>query len=114
MNQILLIGNAGRDAEFKQSKSGSPFTSFNLATSENYKNKAGDWVSDTTWHKIKIIGRNAERAASTIKKGDKILIEGKLESYEKEGVLYLEIKSFSFQKLNKEKESSGSPIDPWR
>ena len=119
MNNILLVGNAGKNAEFKQSRNGSPFASFTLATNDNYQNKIGEWVKDTTWHKIKIIGRSAERASSTIKKGDKILIQGKIESYENDGVTFLEIKSFSFQKLNKDRElqigsSTGSTLDPWR
>jgi len=117
MNTILLIGNAGKDAEFKQARTGSPYTSFTLATNERYKDKAGEWKDDTTWHKIRIIGRSAERAASTIKKGDSILIEGSISSYESEGKTYLEIKSFSFQKLNREIQigsTTGSPVDPWR
>lgn len=119
MNNIILIGNVGQDAQFRQARSGSPFTSFNLATNENYQNKSGEWLSETTWHKIKIIGRNAERASSTIKKGDKVLIQGKIETYEKDGVTFLEIKAFTFQKLNKDKEleigsATGSKLDPWR
>ena len=100
MNKILLVGHVGRDAEFRTSTS-NPYCILALATNENYQDKFGQWKSETDWHRVKIIGRNAERAAATIKKGDMIMIEGKIESYQHENKTIIEVKAFNFKNFSK-------------
>jgi len=79
LNEVTLIGNAGRDAE---SVGDYQFINLSLATSESYKDNLGEWKSSTEWHNIKFSGYTYEKAKN-IKKGDKLFIKGKIRTYEK-------------------------------
>ena len=80
LNKVMLIGNLGADPEIKYSQSGTPFANFRLATSENRKNSEGEWESKTEWHKVVMIGRQAEVCKDYLHKGSKIFIEGRLQT----------------------------------
>jgi single-strand DNA-binding protein len=51
---------------------------FTLATDENYKNKEGEWVKNTTWHRISLWNKDADKAAAELKKGMRIALTGKI------------------------------------
>jgi single-strand DNA-binding protein len=51
-----------------------------IATNESYKNEKGEKVTDTQWHNIVFWGVQATMAESYLKKGDAVIIEGKLAS----------------------------------
>lgn len=88
-NFVELIGNTGATPEIKTFDSGKKVASFNLATSEYYKNEQGEKIEKTQWHTVKAWGKLAELIEKHVQKGDSLLIEGKLqhEQYEdKEGV----------------------------
>ncbi len=78
INKVILIGNAGKDAEIRRLESGNVVGKFSLATSENYKDKAGEWQQRTEWHDIVVWGQSAERAEKTITKGVQVYVDGKL------------------------------------
>lgn len=84
MNQVYLVGNAGADAEVK-SVNGKTLTKLRLATTERYKS-GGEDKKETTWHAITCWGDTGE-AASQIKKGDRVIVTGKISvrEYEKDG-----------------------------
>jgi single-strand DNA-binding protein len=87
MNKVILLGWCGNDPEiktFNQSK----VAKFSLATNEYYKNKAGEKVTETTWHNLVYWGKSADLIESYVHKGDSILVEGKIavRQYEKAGV----------------------------
>lgn len=87
MNQIILKGNTGQDPEVKVFDWGK-VAKFSLATSEGYTNKQGEKVTETDWHNIVFRGKQAETIEKYVKKGDQLLITGKVKyrSYEdKEG-----------------------------
>lgn len=88
MNKVILIGNVGQDPELRTIPSGAQVCTISVATSENYKNKNGEWVESTEWHKVVLWDYLAERAAKSLKKGSKVCIEGKnrTRKYEKDGV----------------------------
>lgn len=87
MNKVILIGNVGKDPEIKAVGT-SKVANFSLATTENYKNKNGEKVTNTEWHNIVIWGKLADVVESYVKKGAKLVLEGKIttRSYEVEGV----------------------------
>lgn len=87
-NKVILIGNLGKDPETKKFDN-NQVTNFSLATSETYKDKSGNKVTNTEWHSIVLWGKLSEIAESYVKKGDKVCIEGKIktETYEHEGVM---------------------------
>ncbi len=78
VNKVILIGNLGKDPEVRRLESGVAVATFSMATSENYKDKSGEWQSTTEWHNIVVWRNMAERAESQLKKGSMIYIEGKL------------------------------------
>ncbi len=80
VNKVILVGNLGKDPEVKYTPSGVPVAKFSLATSERYKDKAGEWQERTEWHNIIAWQRLAEIVGEYVKKGSKLYIEGKLQT----------------------------------
>lgn len=78
LNRVLLIGNLGKDPETTTLENGVTVAKFSIATNENYKDKDGEWQTLTEWHEIVCWRSLAERAASQLKKGMPVYIEGKL------------------------------------
>jgi len=78
VNKVILIGNTGKDPEVRHLESGVAVASFSLATTETYKNKSGEKVSNTEWHNIVLWRGLAEIAEKYIKKGTQLYIEGKI------------------------------------
>ena len=89
VNKAILLGNLGKDPEIRKLDYGRAVANFSIATSESYKNKAGEKVTNTEWHNIVLWSPLAEIAENYLKKGSQVYIEGKISnrSYEdKEGV----------------------------
>ena len=78
VNKVILVGNLGKDPEVKYLDSGIAVANFSLATTENYKNKEGERVSQTEWHNIVLWRGLAEVAEKYLKKGSSIYIEGRI------------------------------------
>tara|TARA_B100000945_G_scaffold232775_1_gene189140 strand:- start:42 stop:449 length:408 start_codon:yes stop_codon:yes gene_type:complete len=89
VNKVILLGNLGKDPEVKRLDDGRGVANFSLATSETYKNKSGEKVTNTEWHNIVLWSPLADIAENYLKKGSQVYIEGKISnrSYEdKDGV----------------------------
>ena len=89
VNKVILLGNLGKDPEVRRLDDGRGVANFSLATSETYKNKSGEKVTNTEWHNIGLWSPLADIAENYLKKGSQGDIEGKIanRSYEdKEGV----------------------------
>ena len=71
--KLILIGNLGRDPEMRFTADGKPVTSFSMATSRKYKDK-----EETAWFRITVFGAQAESCNQYLKKGSKVLVEGRL------------------------------------
>ena len=78
VNKVILVGNLGKDPEVRYLDSGVAVANFSLATTENYKNKQGEKVSQTEWHNIVLWRGLAEVAEKWLKKGSSVYIEGKI------------------------------------
>ncbi len=74
----IVVGNVGRDAEMRYTPSGQAVCSFSVATSRQYNNQAGQQVKETTWFRVTTWGKLAETCSQFVKKGMKVLIEGRL------------------------------------
>jgi len=77
-NSVRLVGNLGMDPEVKTFDSNKKLAKLSLATSESYKNEKGERITDTQWHNLVIWGAQAQIAGDLLKKGDEIVIEGRL------------------------------------
>ena len=89
VNKAILLGYLGKDPEIRRLDDGRAVANFSIATSESYKNKAGERVTNTEWHNIVLWSPLAEIAENYLKKGSQVYIEGKISnrSYEdKDGV----------------------------
>lgn len=86
MNTIYLIGNLGRDAEFK-SDIGTGLLRFSVATSERYTKKDGSRAETTTWHNIVMWGPRGAELSKQLTKGRMVFVTGtvKTRQYEKDG-----------------------------
>jgi len=80
VNKVILVGNLGKDPEIKKFDSGIKNASFSLATTEKYKNKSGEMVSNTEWHNIVVWGSLSDVAEKYLKKGSQIYLEGKIKT----------------------------------
>ena len=78
INKVILIGNLGKDPEVRYLDSGVAVANLSLATSENYKNKDGERITQTEWHDVVLWRGLAEVAEKYLKKGSSIYVEGKL------------------------------------
>ena len=78
INKVILIGNLGKDPEVRYLDIGVAVANLSLATSENYKNKDGERVTQTEWHDVVLWRGLAEVAEKYLKKGSSIYVEGKL------------------------------------
>ena len=75
---IILAGNLGRDPEMRYTPSGQAVTSFSVATNRQWTNSNGEQVKETVWFRISAWGKMAETCNQYLKKGSKVLVEGRL------------------------------------
>ncbi|NUN08568.1 MAG: single-stranded DNA-binding protein [Ignavibacteriaceae bacterium] len=82
LNKVQLIGRLGRDPEtrFGQSNNVS-ITNFSLATDYSYKGKDGNWVNETTWHKV-VSFNLSDGMKAYLKKGALTYVEGRITTRE--------------------------------
>jgi single-strand DNA-binding protein len=75
---IIIVGNVGRDPEMRYTPSGQAVTSFSVATNRQYTNNNGETVKETIWFRVSAWGKQAETCNQYLKKGSKVLVEGRL------------------------------------
>ena len=89
VNKAILIGRLGKDPEVRYTPDGAMVTNFNLATDEQWKDKNGEKVQKTEWHRIVAFGKLAEICGNYLVKGKLIFVEGRIQTRsleDKEGV----------------------------
>jgi len=86
VNKVILIGNVGRDVEFKSLPSGTHIATFSLATTDR-RSKDENGNPRTEWHNIVAWGKTAEFCDRYIQKGTQLFIEGSIRTrtYEQDG-----------------------------
>lgn len=111
VNKVILVGNVGKDPEVQHISADVSVAKFTLATSESYKDKNGERVTNTEWHNIAAWRGLAKIAEQYVRKGAQIYVEGKLtnRSYEKDGQTryFTEIIASDFKLLGKRPDSEG-------
>lgn len=78
VNKVILIGNLGRDPEVRYMPSGDAIANLSVATTETWKDKAGEKQEATEWHRVVFFGKQAEICGQYLKKGSQIYVEGSL------------------------------------
>lgn len=75
---LTIVGNLTADPEMRYTPSGTPVTSLNVATNRTYDGSDGQKVKEVTYFRVSVFGRGAESSAQYLKKGDPVLVEGRL------------------------------------
>lgn len=89
-NEVRLIGNLGNDPETRYTQAGMAITRISLATTSRRKDRNGNQVEETQWHRVVFFGKLAEIAGEYLRKGSKVAVSGTIRygKYEKEGVTH--------------------------
>lgn len=80
LNRVTLIGHLGKDPELNYLEGNITVAKFSLATTESYKDKAGNRIDNTEWHNIVLWRGQADNAGKYLKKGSLIFLEGRIKS----------------------------------
>ena len=89
INKAILVGRLGADPEVRYTPDGAMVTNFRIATDEQWKDKNGEKVQKTEWHKIVTFGKLAEICGKYLVKGKLVYLEGRIQTRawdDKEGV----------------------------
>jgi len=85
VNKAILIGRLGADPELRYTPSGVAVVNFRIATDHGWKDDSGEWQDRTEWHNIVAWRDLAERCAEYLKKGQRVYIEGQIQTRSWEG-----------------------------
>ena len=86
INKVILIGRLGSDPEVRYTPSGVAVANFNIATSEEWKDKdSGEKRERTEWHRIVVWRRLGEICGEYLSKGRQVYVEGRLQTRDWEG-----------------------------
>ena len=80
VNKAILIGHLGPDPEMRYLPDGSAVANISIATSEKWKDKAGEKQERTEWHRITFFGKLAEVVGEYLKKGAPVYVEGRIQT----------------------------------
>jgi single-strand DNA-binding protein len=83
-NKVILVGNLTRDLELRYLQSGTAVGNTGIAVNRKFKSSNGEQRDETLFIDITFFGRTAEIANQYLRKGSKVLVEGrlKLDSWE--------------------------------
>jgi len=86
---VTVTGNVGSDVRQVVTPQGAPLASFRLASTPRRQDRAtGAWIdASTTWYRVTTWRALAENVASSVAKGDPVVVHGRLRStsWEKDG-----------------------------
>jgi len=85
LNKVMVIGNLGTDPEMRFTPSGSPVTSFRIATTRTYTTPEGERRQETEWFTVVTWSKLAEQCNQFLSKGRQAYIEGRLRTRSWEG-----------------------------
>ncbi len=81
LNKCMIIGNLGRDPEMRYTPSGQAVTQFTVAVNRSWRREGSDeWQQETEWFRIVVWGQQAERTAERLRKGNKVYVEGRIQT----------------------------------
>lgn len=115
LNKVILHGNLTRDVELRYTPKGVAVAKVSVAVNRKYKTENGEEREEVTFVECDAFGRTAEVMGQYLKKGDPILIEGRLkldqwedkESGQKRQKLHVIIESFNFLNRSERPEGGG-------
>jgi single-strand DNA-binding protein len=87
-NKVIIMGNLTRDPEIRETPSGQNVVSFSLALNRSYKDGQDQWQETTDFIDVTAWGRLADQVSQRLNKGNRAMVDGRLQSreWEKDGV----------------------------
>ena len=103
-NKVILMGNLTRDIELRTTPSGQSVANFSLAVSRSWKDQNGQTQDQTSFINCVAWGKPGEIIAQYVKKGDPLLVSGRLdqrswddkESGQKRSTVEVNVEDFNF------------------
>jgi|SRR5580704_5849719 single-strand DNA-binding protein len=80
VNKVILLGNVGKDPEIRATQGGMTVANFSIATTDRIKGQDGQFTDKTEWHNLVAFQRTAEIVRDYVKKGNKLYVEGRLQT----------------------------------
>lgn len=110
VNKVILIGHLGDDVKMHYFEGGNCIGRFQLATNEVYVNKAtNEKTTSTEWHNLVVRNKIAEICEKHLSKGDKIYVEGRIKSRQRQSeegtttyITEIQVTDFTFLTTKKE------------
>lgn len=78
VNQATLVGYVGGDPKTHTGKSGTDVTTFSLCTTMRWRTADGEAKEQSEWHRIVAFGNQATAAAKMVRKGDPLMVLGRV------------------------------------
>lgn len=80
INKATLVGNVGDEPKVNEKDGEVLFATFPFATSDTYKDKEGQEITTTQWHRVKVWHKRASLIQQYVRKGDSLYIEGRIKN----------------------------------
>jgi single-strand DNA-binding protein len=80
VNKVILLGNAGQDAEMRSTSAGKSVANFSLAINQSFRDKKEGNVQRVEWVRCVAWGKLAEIAERFVTKGKQVFVEGRLQT----------------------------------
>jgi len=111
LNKVIIIGNLVKDPELRYTPNGEAVVNLRIASNRIWKNKAGEKKEDVCFVNVVVWGKRAENCNQYLKKGNPILVDGRLQSRSWENAqgqkqYATEIVAENIQFLNRTKEGT--------
>lgn len=87
LNQVIVSGRLTRDASLKTLSSGSSVAELSVASNRIWNDRNGEKKEETVFVDVDLWGKQAEYFGNNLKKGDYVMVTGRLrrESWETDG-----------------------------
>lgn len=103
-NKVILMGNLTRDPDLRYTPKGTAVARITVAVNRTWRTETGELREEATFVDVDAYSKQAELIAKYFKKGNPILVEGRLRQHswedkqtnQKRSVLRVELDSFSF------------------
>jgi len=76
--QIIVVGNLGRDPEMRYTPAGKAVTNFSVADGRKWTDRDGVEHDETLWFRVSVWDKQAEACNQYLKKGSMVLVEGRI------------------------------------
>lgn len=80
LNKVMILGNVGKDPEIRYTANGTAVATFSVAANRRHRAANGDWNEETEWFNVVAWEKLAERVSQSVQRGDRVYVEGRLQT----------------------------------